>query len=216
MANIRKGLKRIIWILSICSLVVSWISLFSSIDFRNRKSVNEPGVAFVKWLDGHYFSDIPRISPTEFEKRESYKNIIGNLMSIIEESVKPDSANRWPYAWEWDPNRKELRGFDIEAALASIRWQERLRKALQINIEKIKSTFPDIDEKHFFERYDIGMDSLTHGNYERHFLPDSYFKIEYHWPIGQIMLAILIGFVPFVVIWIIYFLVDWVVRGFAG
>jgi len=218
-ANVRRGIKRIIWVLSVGSTIAAWIILFSITDLIPQKKVNQAGVAFIKWLDNHYFEDKGGLTVDEFQFitrfPKNYGNKIEGIVSRIENEVKPDSVEKWPFMWELkSPIADRFDSFDINSALRSL-WKERLKEALRSSENDIIKVFPDINITAFMQRYGVIERGEKFGiNRYIEPAPDSYFKVVYLRPYGRIILVILSGFVPFALIWLLYLLVIWVIQGF--
>lgn len=229
-ANIKRGIRRIIWLLSVGSTIATWIILFSIADLSPQKKVNQAGVAFINWLDTHYFEKADGYTFDEFllEKSlpENRQRELEDIKAKIEKSVKPDTIERWPYIWELkspiDPEiwlaqkrkRQTVEQFDAYDALRGL-WQDRLREAVRLNENEIKQTFPDIDIEGFMQRYSAE-GQISKFNPEKYVYPGSYFEVVYQRPIGRMILLILLGFIPFVVIWFLWFLTQWVITGFKN
>ena len=219
MANIRKGLKRIIWILSIGTSISAWIIIFLTADLEPVRNINKEGVSFIKWLDGHYFEDSSGgLKLSEFTRPGMDTKKFEDIKAAIEKSVKGDSLDRWPFAWEWFPRKNETNGFDIDREIARIRWQgwqERIRKALLTNEQEIKRTFPDIKFDGLSVRYGLANNPNKLLS-SRDVLPESFFMVRYQRPYGHLAILFLLGFAPFITIWLLWFLVSWVVYGFKN
>jgi hypothetical protein len=217
MANIKRGIKRIIWVLSVASSIAAWIILFSVTDLSPQKDVNNAGVAFIKWLDSHYFEnkDVLTFEEFLFSKRfpGNFGKEIEQLATKIENKVKPDSVERWPFMWELrSESPKTVEAFDVYEYKVGI-WKDRLRDALELNINEVKNAFPDIDTAGFLLRYGE-TEPGSKINIHKYTYPNSYFEVVYQRPYGRIIAIILLGIIPFSGIWILYFMVSWVIRGF--
>lgn len=215
MANVRTGIKRILWILSIGASIAAWIALFANADLAPQKKVNEAGIAFINELDRHYSEYTSGIKLSEFSKftDKHQGEIFDRIISVIEDSVKGDSLERWPYMWDMKSS-ENVAGFDAPAALRGL-YQDRLREALRVNEKQIKTTFPDVRIVPFMQRYGIIEEEPKIGM-EKYFkpTPESYFEVTYRRPYGTIILLAVIGFIPFIAIWLMWFLTRWVIRGF--
>jgi hypothetical protein len=217
MANVRKGLKRVVWILSIIASLAAWVILFTAADLKPEKNINKEGISFIKWLDSHYFND-PARSEIEQKASELAEKILINrqnsksqLMAAIANGVKTDSLERWPFVWEYIPEGTKILDPDLWEIHSA--WQERLRKSLQLYEKEIRNTFPDIKYDKFMDRYSDAPSLALFGSIV---LPESYFNIEYKQPYGRMAILLLLGFVPFVAIWFIWLLITWVLQGFRS
>lgn len=216
MANVRRGIKRIIWILSIGTTIAAWIILFSTSDLSPQKKTNQAGIGFVNWLDRHYFEKAAGDSLVFLIEQRILENRHAELEALkarIENSVKADSIERWPFMWELK-FPKTVEGFDAYDFLRDL-WQNRLRETLRLNEHEIKKTFPDIDINRFMQRYS-GEDKSSTIGLQKYIYPEYYFEIVYKRPIGRIILVILLGFIPFLSIWFLWFLTVWVISGFRN
>jgi len=213
MANVRKGIIRILWILSIGASIAAWIFLFRTADLKPEKKINNAGVAFVNILDKHYFADAPGLTLSEYRLTKSERNRkkVERILTIIENSIKSDSVDRWPFVSEYIPaNTKRL---DPDLWDVHTGWQDRMRKELQMNEKEIKSAFPDINFDNFMQRYSNNPIAERFGSTV---LPESYFNISYQRPWGRIGALFLLGLLPFAAIWLLLFMANWVINGFKG
>jgi hypothetical protein len=210
MANLRKGLIRILWVFSISTSIIAWILLFRASDLRPERKINNVGVAFINQLDKHYFIDAQRLKLSEFLLIKANKDRIklDKVTNLIEKSILSDSLSKWPYVWEWK-SQINSSGFDVAEASASLVWQERLRKALKANEGEIMQTFPDLDFVNFLKRYAQGNVLISKSP-----SPEYYYNISYPKPYGRIGLILFMGLLPFIMIWIFWFLMVWIIKGF--
>ena len=209
-ANIKKGIKRIIWVLSAGVTIATWIILFSNADLSPQKKTNQAGIGFVNWLDRHYFEKAAGDSLVFLIEQRILENRHAELEALkarIENSVKADGIERWPFMWELK-SAKTVEGFDAFDALRGL-WQGRLREALRLNENEIRKTFPDIDIKGFMHRYTAEASPLV-----KYYAPEGYFNVFYERPYSRLILLTLLGFIPFIAVWFLWLLMRWIIQGF--
>jgi len=207
MANVQRGIKRIIWIISISASIAAWIIMLLQTDLSLQKETNQAGIAFINWLDKHYFEDSRRNTLDESNLEISLGKELENIKAKIEKNVKSDSVDRWPFMWELGA------GITLEERMRRQILKNRLRDALKLNIYEVKRTFPDIDINRFIQRYSREKANIL---VQKHAAPENYFEEVYKRTFGRILLVIILGFIPFITIWLIWFLFNWVISGFKN
>lgn len=203
MADIKKGIKRIIWILSVVFSIAAWIIVFLNTDLSPRLKTDQAEVVFIRWLDKHYFEDKHDFTADEYRLQKSFGEELEEIKAKIEKSAKPDSVDRWPFMYELGTN------LEFKDWLLRRNWRNRLGDALELNIDEIKKTFPKMDTKELLERYS---NHDAKFNVQKYVFPKRYF----HRPLGSIFLIVLLGFIPFTIIWFLWFLTQWVISGFKN
>ena len=143
MANLHKGFKRIVWIVSIISCLFWWILVFIEVEFKPE--IDTDGLEFINYLDEN---------PREFE---------------------------------------------------------------DFNFGKIAKAIPTLNMEMFKLRYtnvpDSSIDTVLWKK-AVNMKPEEFLTPEL--PLKRMILVYSYGFIPFVIIWLLWFLTIWIICGFRG
>jgi len=230
MATPRKGFTRIIWVISITASFIWWLLVFSIGDYG--LSLDPKGVELIDALDNDFF----RVSPLgeRYQETEANASEIDHRSArgLIEGYSKNESlvsshmrSNEEYYNLEKLRSSQALlqdsispkEGVTLKKFLMDLKKRQSEEFFENFDFESVGKNIPTLDVEMLKLRYTFSPDSsIDTSLWLNAITARAEAFLSPRMPVGKIALALASGLTPFATTWLLWFVINWVRRGFQA